>query len=234
MKTLTEFTGFQLGDSVKILEQTTAQLTQEGKTPEEISTALGQAFKMEGDKLKFFLNALEFAKQTPKNLKRILVMQFDEKDKKPDSAKEKDGHYYVTEFFFVPQPKKFDRFGKGGGKFKGKGRKGGRGGRDGRDNKGRDGRRPPRAPGEQPMQHAGGRPGPQDGKGKEGGDQSPRPPRRKFFKPKREGAPKGAPSGGAPKGSSHKPADGQLGSAPTTAGISLATDKETTTETKSS
>lgn len=115
MKTITEFSGFQLGEALKNVEQFLAQA------------------KYEGDKLKFFNHALEMAKERPQNLKRILVLSFQEGEKKPEKAVEKEGHFYLPEFFFVPTPKREKRFQKKGGR-----------------NKKNKRRRPPRGPRKNP------------------------------------------------------------------------------------
>lgn len=140
MKTLTEFNGFTLNNALKQKKE----LTTAGKTPEELSQALAEGFKLEGDKLTLFLAALELAEKKAEGLKRILVLKLDEKDKAPAGAIASGEHHLVAEFFYVPQPKK-DR-----GNFRGKGGKGGkhgkgrgdkRGGRGGRDNRGSGGPR---------------------------------------------------------------------------------------------
>ncbi len=59
MKSITEFPFFKLDLGIKAK----AELTAAGKTIEEISQALGEKFKLEGDKLKHFTNSLDVAAQ---------------------------------------------------------------------------------------------------------------------------------------------------------------------------
>ena len=105
MKTLTEFTAFGLKQAV----QTQASLTQQGKTPEELPAAMGEAMKMEGDRLSYLMGALEvISSKGPKgprteDLKRVLVFSIAEGDKVPHGAlvKEADGKKtgYMAEYY---------------------------------------------------------------------------------------------------------------------------------------
>ena len=125
MKFVTEFANFQLNKAIKEKEA----LVSGGKTPEEVQTALGETYKMEGDKLKHFVNALDIASQNSENLKRVLVVSLAETEKAPAKATKIEEHHYVPEFHVDPKrqaPSKDDRGGKGG---RG-GRGGGRGGGD--------------------------------------------------------------------------------------------------------
>jgi hypothetical protein len=63
MKSVTEFANFTLNKGL----QAKATLLAEGKSPEEVQTSLGETFKFEGDKLKYFVNALEVAGQNAEN-----------------------------------------------------------------------------------------------------------------------------------------------------------------------
>lgn len=132
MKTLTEFDGFRLKNALTLKKELAAA----GKTPEELPAALGEALKLEGDKLTLFLNALAVAEERTDHLKRVVVYAAEEGKSAPKGAVEKDGNYFFSEFFFVPQARSdrgagHDR-GRRDGKRGGKGRgKGGRGGRDG-------------------------------------------------------------------------------------------------------
>ncbi len=118
MKSITEFANFTLNQGLK----TKATLTADGKTPEEIQTALGEAFKYEGDKLKHFVNSLEVATQNPENLKRVLVVSFAEGEKTPPKAVKVEETHYVPDFIVqarAPAPEASEKGGRGG--------KGGRG-----------------------------------------------------------------------------------------------------------
>jgi len=143
MKTITEFNAFDLQTYVKTL----IELTTGGKTPEEIQAAIAEQKKLEGDKLKIFMQALDIAKARPEQLKRIVVFTGAENEKTPPGAEKREEHYYLAEFF--PEPSRPGR------PERGHGRDDKRGGRGGDKKGGKGGRRPPRgdrpagAPGEQ-------------------------------------------------------------------------------------
>lgn len=98
MKTITEFDGFFLK---RVIDKHTA-LSAESKTPEEIQAAIGEEFKAEGDKLKFLMIAVEFAKPKIQGLKRVLVSSFNEGEKVPSGFSEKEGQYFSLEHFPLP------------------------------------------------------------------------------------------------------------------------------------
>lgn len=123
MKSVTEFWNFTL---LKGLDQRTA-LTGEGKTPEEVQTALGESFKFEGDKLKHFVNAIEVAGQNREKLSRVLVVSLAEGENAPPKAVKVDDFHYIPDF--QVEAKKVNLEKKSDGK-------GGRGGGKKRDNKG--------------------------------------------------------------------------------------------------
>ncbi len=152
MKTITEFNAIELKNHLKTLEL----LSKAGKTAEEISLAFGEATKKEGDKLKFFVNALESIKARAQGLKRVVVLAAPEeapeegpekapgkvKDKIPQHAEKRDGYIYLPEYYPALPGEKKGRPGRGAGKDGGRGggRRGGQGpGRFGKD-KGRSDR----------------------------------------------------------------------------------------------
>lgn len=94
MKSVTEFPTHKLvqGNKAK------ADLAAAGKSPEEISTALGESFKYEGDKLKHFVNAMEVATQNPDKLARVLVVQLNEGESAPPKAVKVEDFHYVPDF----------------------------------------------------------------------------------------------------------------------------------------
>jgi hypothetical protein len=100
MKSITEFASHTL---LKGLESHKA-LTAEGKTPEELQTALGTSFKYEGDKLKYFLAALEVAGQNLENLSRVLVVSLAEGETAPAKAVKVEEMHFVPEFRLAPKP----------------------------------------------------------------------------------------------------------------------------------
>lgn len=114
MKSVTEFNSFSLAQGNK----TKATLAAEGKTPEEIQVTLGTTFKMEGDKLKHFTNALEVASQNAEGLKRVLVVTLAEGEAAPAKATQVEEVHYVPEFIIDPKknpaPADSHKGGKGG------------------------------------------------------------------------------------------------------------------------
>ena len=69
MKAITEFPSFVLSKGLTAKNA----LSKEGKTPEEISTSIGETFKFEGEKLKHFLAAIDLSSNA-KDLKEIAHM----------------------------------------------------------------------------------------------------------------------------------------------------------------
>lgn len=123
MKSVTEFWNVHLQKGLK----TKAELTAAGKTPEEISTAIGESHKYEGDKLKHFLAAMEVAAANAEGgLSRILVATLNEGESAPPKSTKIEETVYIPEFASAPRaitytktdpkggPKKRDQ--KGGGK----------------------------------------------------------------------------------------------------------------------
>jgi uncharacterized membrane protein YgcG len=133
MKSVTEFPSFKLVQALK----TKAALTAEGKTPEEIQASLGEAYKLEGDKLKYFINALDVAGQNTEKLNRVVVMTLNEGETAPHKATKVDEMHYVPEFFTAQKPPEQRSAGGPGGR-------GGRGG--GRPGGGKGGGGPKESP----------------------------------------------------------------------------------------
>jgi hypothetical protein len=78
MKSITEFAM----PTLTKFSTAKAALTTEGKTPEEISAALGESFKLEGDKLKFIMAASDLAAGKP-SVRRVVVVSFAEGEVAP-------------------------------------------------------------------------------------------------------------------------------------------------------
>lgn len=185
LKTHTEFDGFRL----KAALEKKAELTKAGKTAEELPAALGEALKLEGDKLALLLAALEVAESRPDNLKRVVVFNAEEGKPGPSGAVQKGEKWFLSEFFYVPQAQ--PRRGRGGRDDRGEGKRGGKKGRRGgrRGDRDRDrGRTGDRAPGAERSASENkkeGGPGGGEAGAKEGGrgrrprgDRGPRPQRR--------------------------------------------------------
>lgn len=113
MKNVTEFWNVNLFKGLQAKEA----LAAEGKSPEEIQTSLGESFKMEGDKLKHFINAIDVASQNKDKLHRVLVVTFGEGEAVPPKAVKVEEHHYVPAFIKeapAPTEKKDEKGGKGG------------------------------------------------------------------------------------------------------------------------
>lgn len=100
MKSVTEFFTHKL---VKGIESKTA-LEAEGKTPEEIQASIGEAFKLEGDKLKHFLNSMTVATEHMENLARIQVISLNEDEAAPAKSIKIEDHHYIPDFRNLKPP----------------------------------------------------------------------------------------------------------------------------------
>lgn len=120
MKSITEF---QPAVLQKVLTAKNT-LTAEGKSPEEISAAIGETFKYEGDKIKYALAAAELAKDKT-SIRRVLVATFAEGEKPAPNYEQVEDTYYMVELFnakpYTPPEKSDSR----GGPRRGGDRKGG-------------------------------------------------------------------------------------------------------------
>ncbi|WP_413289189.1 hypothetical protein [Bdellovibrio sp. HCB337] len=125
MKAVTEFASFTLAQALK----TKAALAAEGKSAEEIQASLGTTYKLEGDKLTYFVNALEIADKNAQGLKRVLVVSYNDGETVPAQATKVEEMYYLPEMFITAKPVAPAKDAKGG-------RGGGRGGKGGGGPKG--------------------------------------------------------------------------------------------------
>lgn len=162
MRTVTEFDGFLLNRALNAKKELVAA----GKAPEELPAAMGEALKVEGDKLTMLLHALEVVDGRTDKLKRVIVYALNEGEAAPSGTVAKGDKQMLAEYFYTPAPKQQER-GRGGPR---DGKRGGRGGRGGKG-KGRGdrdrGRSGPGGGGER-----------RDAKpGEERKDRKPRPPR---------------------------------------------------------
>jgi hypothetical protein len=122
MKSVTEFWNVTLLKGLKAKEALVAA----GKSAEEIAQGIGEAFKMEGDKLKHFINAMEVAIAHPEKLQRVLVVTLAEGENAPQKATKVEEHHYVPDFVKENKPAEA-KDAKGGGRKGGRPNKGGRG-----------------------------------------------------------------------------------------------------------
>lgn len=124
MKLITEFSVFNLNKALALK----SNLSAEGKSPEEIQENLATTYKLEGDKLKFFVNALDVASQNQTSLKRVFVATLTEGETQPAKAVQIEEHFYVPEFIAPPKPAAAAGAPGRGGKGGGRGGPGGKGG----------------------------------------------------------------------------------------------------------
>jgi hypothetical protein len=112
MKAVTEFASFTLTKALAAQ----AALTAEGKTPEEIQQSLGATFKLEGEKLGYFIQALDVASKNAESLKRVIIVRLNEGETAPAKATKVDELYFVPEFLIlnVAKPAQKGAGGKGG------------------------------------------------------------------------------------------------------------------------
>jgi hypothetical protein len=119
MKAVTEFASFTLNAALKAK----AALAAEGKTPEEIQESLGTTYKLEGEKLGYFITALDVAAANNENLKRVLVVRLSEGEKAPAKATQTEDIAIYPETLVTLRTDKPKDDGK-----RGKGGRGGKGG----------------------------------------------------------------------------------------------------------
>jgi hypothetical protein len=133
MKTFTEFPGMNLKSAAK----TRQDLITGGKTAEELPQALGEALKLEGNKLICLMNALELVDTKFENLKRVIVSIPNEGEKPPEGIFQKGEHFYLVEYYpsLDKKPARDSQDQSGKGDRQGKRGKGGRGKRDDRGQK---------------------------------------------------------------------------------------------------
>jgi hypothetical protein len=210
MKTITEFNGFSLRDAFQkktaIAKDVTAEITAQGKAGEELTAAvaagiqekLGVELKLEGDKLKYFLAALELTQGKDRGLKRVVVLTAAEGEKAPPEAKEKEGTYYLVEYFPAPPEQKHGR--REGARDAGRRGRGGKGGGRGGDQKrSRGGGRPDDGPGAGRDAAGGGAGGGRgDGRPPAGGRDTRRPSGGRGGRPRAPGYP-GSPGANGPQ-----------------------------------
>lgn len=125
MKSVTEFLNFKLAEGLKVR----TALTAEGKSPEEIAAAMGEKFKLEGDKLKYFVNAVEVASKTTEKLFRINVVKLNEGQNPPHRGTLIEEFCYIAEVEKAAADiKKADTKAADGGRGGQRGKHGGKGG----------------------------------------------------------------------------------------------------------
>ncbi len=99
MKSITEFSQ----PTLQKFLAAKATLTAEGKTAEEITTAIGETFKMEGDKLKFIFAAADLVVEQ-KTFRRVLVASIAEGEAAPAKYTKVEDNYYLVETMDMFKP----------------------------------------------------------------------------------------------------------------------------------
>lgn len=93
MKSVTEFPNLKLAEGMKAK----AALAAEGKSPEEIEAAIGEQFKFEGEKLKYFVNAVDVAGKSSEKLYRVQIVKLNEGQNPPPGATLIDDFCYIAQ-----------------------------------------------------------------------------------------------------------------------------------------
>lgn len=146
MKTITEFSGFTLKEAIN----KKAALITEGKSEEEAQTAINEQLKLlDETKVSFYKNAVDMSKSRIDQVKRVVVaVKSSETEKVPEAFSEREGNFYLVEFFsqggavargrddgYGDRNDRGGRGGRGGGGDRGRGGndrgRGGRGGEGG-------------------------------------------------------------------------------------------------------
>ena len=137
MRTLTEFPGVIL----RLVSKTKTTLAASGTSEEQITTEVGTAHKIEGDRLTHLMKALSLIGEKLEKVARVRVLSGEDATKMPQgSVKEGEVFFHIE---YLPEVKKasggkdkghFGKDGKKGGKGKRGGKGGGRDRNDGRKN----------------------------------------------------------------------------------------------------
>ena len=143
MKTMTEFSGFNLRDAHRRSKEiqtglsTPAEAGTEARPAEELATAhrealgayLTEKFKLEGERLELFIQALDLVSGKPReldNLKRVVIYTVAEGEKVPSQVRVNGTHGFAAEYLPPVRGAKPEDRRASGSKH---GNKGGRGGR---------------------------------------------------------------------------------------------------------
>jgi hypothetical protein len=128
MKTITEFSGFTLKDAMN----KKAALLTEGKSEEEAQASINELLKLDEAKSPFYKNVVDMAASRVDRVKRVVVAtKGSETEKVPDSYVEREGNFYLVEFYPDPNARSAPRFDDRDDR--GRGGRGGGGGRGGND-----------------------------------------------------------------------------------------------------
>lgn len=92
MKSISEFQSFTL----QKIAAAKSQLLADGKTPEEVSAAIGETFKLEGDKLRYALTATDLIKDKP-SVRRVVIVGFAEGEAVGPKYQKVEEDYYLVD-----------------------------------------------------------------------------------------------------------------------------------------
>lgn len=92
MKSISEFPSFTL----QKISAAKSQLTADGKSPEEVAAAIGESFKLEGDKLRYALASSELVKDKTA-VKRVVIVGFAEGETVPPKYQKVEEDYYLVD-----------------------------------------------------------------------------------------------------------------------------------------
>lgn len=92
MKSISEFQSFTL----QKISAAKTQLLADAKTPEEVSAAIGETFKLEGDKLRYALAASDLIKDKT-SVRRVIIVGFAEGETVPPKYQKVEEDYYLVE-----------------------------------------------------------------------------------------------------------------------------------------
>lgn len=127
MKTLTEFSGFVLKEAMS----KKAALLTEGKTEEEALAAIHEQLKLDEAKIGFYKNVVDMTSSRVDRVKRVVVaLKATEAEKVPESYIEREGHFYLVEYFPSQDGRSASQGYRDDRNDRGRGGRGGRGGND--------------------------------------------------------------------------------------------------------
>ncbi len=95
MRAMGEFPGHILTKGIEAKKA----LLAEGKSEEEVSTAIGETFKYSDAKLKNFITAVGIVEPKTEQLYRVRIFSFNEGEKVPENAVKIEELHFVPEYF---------------------------------------------------------------------------------------------------------------------------------------
>lgn len=122
MRTVTEFPGVV----IRQVLLTRTKLVSGGTAEDQLSAAIGEAHKVEGDRLSHLVKTLQIVGEDASHVARVRVFAGEDETKMPKGSVKEGEHFYLVERIQSAAPPKkasaSDRDGKGRGKGRGKGK----------------------------------------------------------------------------------------------------------------